>query len=71
MLKHIVSIKVNFKYSKEQKKTAIVEIVEALKKLPEKIPQIKYYEVGVNVKNNRVVHRFFFVFLNIFLLVCL
>ena len=53
MINHIVSIKIKQEYTSEQKKSAIDEIVALLKKLPRKIEQIKYYEVGVNRSKNQ------------------
>lgn len=50
MLNHYVFFTINSNYNKTQKQEAINEIIEALKKLPEKIKQIRHYEIATNIK---------------------
>lgn len=48
MLKHIVMFKLKEKYKGKSKAELALEIKTALEKLPEIIPQIRYYEIGIN-----------------------
>ncbi len=48
MLKHIVMFKLRNSYQGKSKEEISKEIKEALEKLPSIIPQIIYYEVGIN-----------------------
>lgn len=48
MLKHIVMFKLKETFQGKPKEELAREIKVALEKLPEIIPQIKYYEVGIN-----------------------
>lgn len=49
MLKHVVMFKLKEEYLEKPKMELAIEIKEALEKLPNIIPHIKYYEVGINV----------------------
>lgn len=48
MLKHIVIFKLKDSYLGKDKFSLAQEIKEALERLPGLIPQIKFYEVGIN-----------------------
>lgn len=50
MLKHIVLLKLKSNYSKEEKEIAIKKIIEKLSELPNKIKEIKHYEIFRNIK---------------------
>jgi hypothetical protein len=51
MIKHIVMFKLSDKYSTEEKKRTAMELKAHLDELPDKISEIKSYEVGVNISN--------------------
>jgi hypothetical protein len=51
MLKHIVLFKLKSNYNDQEKQQAKKEIADVLKKLPEYIPEILYYEVIENQAN--------------------
>lgn len=48
MLKHIVMFKLKDSYFGKEKSLIAKEIKEKLERLPALIPQIKFYEVGIN-----------------------
>jgi len=50
MIKHIVLFNTKSEYSSEEKEKAIKEIIDILSHLPEKIKEIKHYEVFRNIK---------------------
>ncbi len=51
MIKHIVMFKLSDKYTKEERKSIANELKASLDELPQKINEIKEYEVGVNISN--------------------
>ncbi len=53
MIKHIVFFNIKPEYSPEQKQKAIEEIIDALSLLPQKIKEIKSYEVFTNIEKDK------------------
>ena len=51
MIKHIVMFKLKNEYTKEEKQKAAEQIKAALDELPNKISEIKAFEVGINLSN--------------------
>lgn len=51
MIKHIVMFKLLDQYSKEERKRIASELKVSLDELPQKIKEIKDYEVGINISN--------------------
>ena len=51
MVKHIVFFKVKKTHNDNEKINLAKQIAEILKPLPKKIPQIKEYEIGINISD--------------------
>ncbi|MCF6242834.1 MAG: Dabb family protein, partial [Bacteroidales bacterium] len=52
MIKHIVMFKLSNKYTPEERKRTATELKALLDELPQKISEIKAYEVGVNISKS-------------------
>ncbi len=52
MIKHIVMIKHNDTSNESVKKNNLKKLKKDLEALPEKIEEIKYYEVGINITDS-------------------
>ena len=52
MIKHIVMIKHKDATDKSEKKSNLKKLKKDLEALPEKIEEIKFYEVGINISDS-------------------
>lgn len=52
MLKHIIMFKIKESYPVSEKEAIINELSEALYALPDKIPEIVRYEIGINISKS-------------------
>ena len=53
MIKHIVMLKLKACKNAEDKLLVLEKVQSALKKLPNKIPEIQFYEIGANISKSK------------------